>query len=374
VAHHGDTHADDRGWGSTVTVAPGTYTATRRLPYLPKGDADGGWVDDGYDDVTYVRGGFERVSPRELPPPVRFRSPVREFVDKYGWRAYALPILVVLTVVALATAQEPAGRRPASAASRPTTSVPTSAVPAPPSTNVAQSSSASTPVAEPNTPVAEPKLKPAALPPGAPYTLAGKGTFRVLPGTTKPVGSGELYRYDIEVENGVTGVDLAEFQHLVDSTLDDPRSWSGHGVQLQRVASANEARFHITLTSAMTVRNLCGYELPAETSCYEPTNARVVLNVARYVRGATAYLGHLDEYRVYMINHEDGHALGHQHAHSCLTDGMAPVMMQQTFGIRSATTRKMCTPNVWPYPPGVRDAPGAEEYDTTANNEYYIAD
>ena len=38
---------------------------------------------------------------------------------------------------------------------------------------------------------------------------------------------------------------------------------------------------------------------------------RVVLNDARWVRGDAAYVGDLDAYRIYMINHEDGHALGH---------------------------------------------------------------
>ncbi len=71
-----------------------------------------------------------------------------------------------------------------------------------------------------------------------------------------------------------------------------------------------------------------------------------------------------------MINHEDGHALGHQHAHQCLPGGLAPVMMQQTIGLRSAATGKICQANPWPYPAGAAGAPGAEQPDTAANNEY----
>ena len=41
---------------------------------------------------------------------------------------------------------------------------------------------------------------------------------------------------------------------------------------------------------------------------------RVVLNDSRWVRGDAAYIGDLAEYRIYMINHETGHALGHLHA------------------------------------------------------------
>ena len=76
-----------------------------------------------------------------------------------------------------------------------------------------------------------------------------------------------------------------------------------------------------------------------------------------------------------MINHEDGHALGHNHAHQCLPGGLAPVMMQQTFGLRSTKTGKFCQANPWPYPVDasgnpVAGLPGAEQGDTDGNDEY----
>ena len=301
---------------------------------------------------------------------------MREFVRRYGWRAYALPVLLVLTVVALLTVRDPAPAQPSDAAAN-------DRHPA-----VAGPSSASAPVAPPTIPLKSDTstgqvnnnvLKHGELPRGGPYTKAGTGTFRVLKGTTKIVGkTGPLYRYDIEVENGIRGIDLAAFAKLVDTTLDDPRSWSGHGVRLQRVSSGS-IDFHITLTSSMTVRKYCGYDIPVETSCYASASStgtvnRVVLNDARWVRGASPYVGDLAAYRTYMINHEDGHALGHQHAHECLPGGLAPVMMQQTFGLKSAVTGKNCGANQWPYPPGAKGAPGAEQPDTNQNNEYYIGD
>ena len=85
-------------------------------------------------------------------------------------------------------------------------------------------------------------------------------------------------------------------------------------------------------------------------------------------------MGDLNAYRIYMINHEDGHALGHQHAHQCLPGGLAPAMMQQTFGLRSAATGQLCEANPWPYPPGAKGAPGAEQPDTAQNDEYGIGD
>jgi hypothetical protein len=307
---------------------------------------------------------------------------VRDFVRRYGWRAYALPILLIVTVVALMTAgSAPSKRDTANAAGVESAGAGTTASAAP------QRSSA--PVAPETIPLKSDTsstgaytdaLKVGQLPVGAPYTARGTDTYRQLAGHTKVFGaSGRLFRYDIEVENGVTGVDLAQFAKVVDTTLEDPRSWSGHGVRVQRVSSG-PIDFHVSLTSTMTVRKYCGYDIPVETSCYAragtaglPVN-RVVLNIARWVRGAAPYVGDLTAYRVYMVNHEDGHAMGHQHAHQCLPGGLAPVMMQQTFGLKSAVTGKNCGANPWPYPPGAQGAPGAEQPDTDRNNEYYIGD
>jgi hypothetical protein len=298
-----------------------------------------------------------------------------DFVARYGWRAYALPVLVVLTVAALMTTTQQVHR--SSSAALPGSSGGGGAGPVSPP--VASGSIAlKNDDASASGNVNETVLKAAALPPGGPYTVKGAGTFRVLPGKSPVVGKGKLFRYSIDVENGVTGVDLTEYQHLVVQTLSDPRSWSGHGVSLQRVDSGR-IDFHVSLTSSMTVRQLCGYSIRVETSCYAPAGSanpanRVVFNVARWVRGSTAYVGDLAAYRIYMINHEDGHAMGHMHAHQCLPGGLAPVMMQQTFGLRSAATGKMCGANPWPYPPGVAGVPGAEQPDTPQNDEYGLAD
>ncbi|HVU91117.1 MAG TPA: DUF3152 domain-containing protein, partial [Jatrophihabitans sp.] len=183
----------------------------------------------------------------------------RDFAARYGWRAYALPVLVVLTVAALMTTTQvtksPSGPAPVDAAHK--------AVgrdgdggggqPVPP---VASGSIAlKQDDASSSQQVNNEALKAAALPPGPSYTEKGDGTFRVLKGTSAKVGSGQLFRYSIDVENGVKGVDLAQYQEMVVHTLADPRSWSGHGVALQRVDSGR-IDFHVSLTSSMSVRNL----------------------------------------------------------------------------------------------------------------------
>jgi hypothetical protein len=299
------------------------------------------------------------------------RRAVGGFVAKYGWRAYALPILLVLTVAALLTAHNTVTTRSSGSDPGPNGAALNKAVPPPvASGNTALKSDA------PGAGANDIALRSAALPPGAKYTTKGDGTFQVLKGTSKVVGSGHLFRYSVEVEKGITGVDVTQFDTLVQQTLADPRSWSGHGVSLQRVDSGT-IDFHVSLTSVMTVRALCGYEIPVETSCYVPAGDsspvnRVVLDVARWVRGSAAYVGDLNAYRVYMINHEDGHAMGHQHAHECLPGGLAPVMMQQTIGLTDPNSGKLCAANPWPYPPGAGGAPGAEQPDTPANSEFQI--
>lgn len=318
---------------------------------------------DRIDDVAVARRGAPTFGIRPDDPTAL--QLLRGFAQRYGWRAYALPVLVVITVLALmttggATKPNKAGGAVPGAGGRPG-----------PPTATGDISLKSD---QPGSGARNTVLSAAALPAGAEYTKTGSGTFRVLPGSAAAVGSGTLHKYSVEVENGVSGVDLGQYSSQVQSVLSDSRSWAGHsGVALQRVNAA--ADFRVTLVSSMTVRSLCGYDIPIETSCFVPRGTagsdvnRVVINIARWVRGDAAYVGDLNAYHVYLINHEDGHALGHRHAHQCLPGGLAPVMMQQTLGLRSAATHKMCQANPWPYPNGVAGVPGAEQADTSQNTE-----
>lgn len=281
------------------------------------------------------------------------------FVTRFGWRAYALPVLIVTTIAAFTTSFH--GPAP-SARSAPLTS---SRLPVTAATTT-KSTRSSAPVAPTSTQVKvdtggqSEDVAADALPPGPAYTKRGSGTFRTLAGTTKLVGtSTRVRRYVIEVENGVTGVDLEAYANLVDATLDAPKSWTGGGgtVSLQRVASAAQADFRIALTSSLTLRPPCGHSLNIETSCWDNRNgpSRVYLNVARWVRGDARFGQDLAAYHLYMINHEVGHALGHFHTYVCLPNGLAPVMMQQTITLKENEGQgpKICQPNPWPYPTGV---------------------
>ncbi len=300
-------------------------------------------------------------------------SGLHTFAQRYGWRAYALPILVVVTVMALVTTSN-SHKAPAATPAADRSSGPSATATAPPLARGTDSIKSD----DPGSQALNSVLPSDALPAGGAYTVQGAGTYSILPGTGQVVGSGTVHRYSIDVENGITGIDLTAFANQVQQVLSDPKSWTaGAGVALQRVDSG-QIDFHVTLTSSITVRSFCGYDIPIETSCYAPAGSvpgqtvnRVVLNDSRWVRGDAAYVGDLDAYRIYMINHEDGHALGHQHAHNCLADGLAPVMMQQTIGLK-ATNGQICQANDWPYPTGATDAPGAEAPDTPVNNEFNL--
>lgn len=350
---------------SAPTPVPG-----RRDPNPPRSNA----ADLPDADVERARRAVRNTEPlygRRAPKRGAAAS-WQTFVHRYGWRAYALPILVVLTLAALLTTHQVsrnAGRNvaaPRAGAPASNTAPPTAA----PSANLKADSGGAK--------INSTALAAAALPAGPSYSMQGSGRFTVLKGSSPVVGAGKLYRYSVEVENGISGIDLKQFQSLVVSTLSNSQSWSGHGVAVQRVDSGR-VDFHVSLTSSMSVRKFCGYSIPVETSCYIPAGNtsnvnRVVFNDSRWVRGSAAYVGDLAAYRIYMINHEDGHALGHEHAHQCLPGGLAPVMMQQTFGLRSAATDKFCQANPWPYPKGVAGTPGAEQLDTAKNDEYGIGD
>jgi len=195
----------------------------------------------------------ERFAHEYDPGPGRFTRSVRTFIRRYGWRAYALPVLVIVTVVALVTTTTPAHK--ASKA----TSPPAAKSPAPQSAQAAvpPTGSGTTELksdqAGANT--QNEALASDVLPEGPDYTKQGQGTFRVLPGTTPVVGSGTVRRYTVDVENGITGVDLTAFAKLVDKGRGGPRSGTGNhsGAALQRVVCV-PADCHVTPTSSMTVR------------------------------------------------------------------------------------------------------------------------
>ena len=287
------------------------------------------------------------------------RSRLGRFVSNYGWRAYAIPVLVVVTgVVAFdairtSATEAPANPDPAAVAS------------------VGHDSHGSIVIGAPPGDGSFPTDLPTGiLPEGGPFTPAGAQTWHVVPGVTGQIGAGTEYvfTYTVEVEDGIdmssVGGDEA-FARLVDTTLADPRSWTVEPRFAFVRTDQGEPDFRISLTSQMTTRDVCGYDIPVDSSCYNQGMSRVVLNEARWVRGAVAFQGDIGSYRQYQINHEVGHAIGYVAHQPCETDGgLAPVMMQQSFGTSNndiavldpegvvPADGKVCRFNPWPYPRG----------------------
>ena len=179
-------------------------------------------------------------------------------------------------------------------------------------------------------------------PPDIAYPQVGPRTWRTVAGRSPTFGTaGRLMRFRVSVENGITGLTPAAFAEAVVTTLSDRRSWTAKGRwRLQRVGPGDAAEFTIYLATPATRAQLCYGDSDRYTSCRYKD--RVVVNVARWVHGVPNYGAPLADYRLYVINHEVGHRLGHGHE-LCPGPGKpAPVMQQQTLGLHG------CTANSWP--------------------------
>lgn len=177
----------------------------------------------------------------------------------------------------------------------------------------------------------------------------GAGTTRVLavPGSDSD-GEGRTVRYTVEVEDGA-GVDETEFAHVVRDVLTDKRGWQIHdqvhfvNVSPERFTAGEKPEVRITLASPDTVDELCApMDTEGQVSC--SNGDRVALNSIRWTQGVQYYPDDLLRYRIYLVNHEVGHAIGHDHE-ACPGPGRpAPVMLQQTLGLQG------CTGYPWPVP------------------------
>jgi len=275
------------------------------------------------------------------PAAPRRGSRLGRFVETYGWRAYAIPVLIVATFLCAAdlvrsAPTSPAGGQP-----------PAAAVAAPRDTQIYVELPEDNPTDGPGGAASSD-----ALPPGARYTTTGRGTFHVVAGTSKVFGKGPLKRYTVEVEDGI-GLDEKAFAAEVEQILGDPRGWGAGGrMSFQRVADQDQAAFRVSLTSPMTARKLCGYTVKSETSCYNGGLGRALINDARWVRGAMSFNGDLPLYHQYVVTHEVGHSFARHHELCAAPGGPAPVMMQQTLSTGG------CAANPWPFPDGVHEISG----------------
>jgi hypothetical protein len=205
----------------------------------------------------------------------------------------------------------------------------------------------STPATVPTTAAPKPSAAPAVV-------QRGDGRFTVV---TVPAGAakespktGRTVRYTVEVE-GSLRIDAAGYAATVARVLTDARGWQAvDGVRFvnvspKQVKDGARVDLRVSLASPDTTDRLCAPLLTrGEVSCFNA--GRAVLNARRWQLGIKDYGGDLAAYRAYQVSHEVGHGLGHGHA-SCPGKGKpAPVMMQQSYGLKG------CAPQPWPDPKG----------------------
>lgn len=182
-----------------------------------------------------------------------------------------------------------------------------------------------------------------------PSAAASTPTGRLLPAalTHDQGGGASRVPYRVEVEEGL-GYEPDTVAARVAGILEDPRGWQAvDNVDFVPVGQDEQAEIVVTLASPALTDELCA---PLQTShrlsCWR--DGRAVLNSWRWGNGADSYPDDLAGYRMYLVNHEVGHGLGHYHL-GCPGPGRkAPVMLQQTKGLQG------CAPNPWPAEDGER--------------------
>jgi hypothetical protein len=170
------------------------------------------------------------------------------------------------------------------------------------------------------------------------------GRIHVVPGKVRAPGKARrTYTVRVEVEQGLN-IDPTAFASFVMATLNDKRSWTEHGKRRFARTDAANADIRVLLASPALSARIC---LPLRTygklSCRHGANTAVLTDY-RWVKAIAEYGKNRTGYRHYVVNHEVGHVLGHHHEYCAGEGRLAPLMMQQTKGLKG------CRPNPWPHP------------------------
>ncbi|MFU8873613.1 DUF3152 domain-containing protein [Micromonospora sp. SL4-19] len=284
------------------------------------------------------------------PAPVR-SAPARN--RRSAARRWKRVIVVFAFLVATGIAVPVVVQRPSVLADALLDDAPSTRPPAPPSAPPTPSASASS-----SPPPAPSPTRPApvlSLP--GPVPAHGRGSFAYDDRPGEVLGrAGVVRRFRVAVEDG-SGEEVTVFGDAVQRALAGPGSWVDSGaLRLQRVVPGTRYDFTIYLATRDTAGRLClngGINIRKGgvpyTSCR--VSGKVVINLDRWRTSAPHLVKArmpLDTYRLYVVNHEVGHQLGHHHEGCPGAGKPAPVMQQQTLFLDG------CRPNPWPYVDGRR--------------------
>lgn len=147
--------------------------------------------------------------------------------------------------------------------------------------------------------------------------------------------------YKIIVEDNIK-ISTTNFIKTVESILTDKRTWKKY--EFINVTGDNSNKkyknfFLLILCSPAVIKKECNFH---GLSCTNMSTKVVYINSHRWKRGAKKSGYSLEDYRIYLINHEVGHILGHHHKKCDGKGNKIPVMNQATKGIGT------CKPNIWP--------------------------
>lgn len=141
---------------------------------------------------------------------------------------------------------------------------------------------------------------------------------------------------------GEVVADFSEFETKVAETLADARGWARAGLKFVKVNSGQDLNIILSDPAHLDALAGCSGDLSCTT-----WNNEVIINDERWRGGTDASraggMGARD-YQHMVVNHEVGHWLGHYvHETGCTAGGPAPVMLQQSTGLRGCSAF-----NAWP--------------------------
>ncbi|MBR3180842.1 DUF3152 domain-containing protein [Candidatus Saccharibacteria bacterium] len=141
---------------------------------------------------------------------------------------------------------------------------------------------------------------------------------------------------------GKVEANFEDFRAKVKETLNDSRGWVRAGLKFVEVSSGQDVNVVLSDPANLDATGGCSGDLSCTT-----WNNEVIINDERWRGGTTASraagMGTRD-YQHMVINHEMGHWLGHYaHIEGCENGGPAPIMLQQSTGMRGCSTF-----NAWP--------------------------